>query len=208
MSFDLYSWNTPNGQKATIALEEAGADYTLFPVNIGEGAQHVPGFRQISPDGKIPALVVHAETPVTLFESGAILVYLANQFPVLHGRSEEERARVMSWLFWQVGQLGPLIGQFGRFSGASPLNTQAVKHFEELITRCLDVMEKRLAETEYLAGENFTIADIACYPWVASPQSYMQRYGVGWRERYAAIPQWTDNIARRPAVQKAQDAYQ
>ena len=202
MQYELYSWNTPNGQKVRIALEEAGADYVLHPIDIGAGDQHAPSFRSISPDGKIPALVVNTEPPLSLFESGAILLYLAEQFPVLHGRFEAERALVLSWTFWQVAQLGPLAGQFGRFSGESPQNSAAVAHFSQSLARCLQVLEKRLLTTEYLAGDHFTVADVASYPWIASPQSYLQRFDLDWRGDYTAIARWADQISERPAVKK------
>ncbi len=203
MKYELYSWNTPNGQKIRIALEEMGVEYAFHPVNIGAGEQKTSSFRRISPDGKIPALVVNSDMPISLFESGAILLYLAEQFPTLHGRDEAERALVSSWTFWQVGQLGPLAGQLGRFSGETPQNSAAVLHFRELLTRCLEVLETRLLASEYLAGDHFTVADIASYPWIASPQSYLQRYNVDWRGDYTAIVKWADKIAERPAVKRA-----
>jgi len=201
--FELYSWNTPNGQKIVIALEEVEASYRYIPIDISNGEQHTDAFRAISPDGKIPALVHNVDEPVTLFESGAILLYLANQFPSLTGATEQDRAKVMSWTFWQVGQLGPLAGQFGRFQIAEPANPAAVKHFETLVWRCIDVMEKQLCETRFLAGEQFTIADIAAFPWVASQQSYLQRYNVAWREQRPALADWAARIADKPSAVKA-----
>ncbi len=198
--FELFGWNTPNGQKIIIALEEAGANYQYTPIDITQGEQHKDSFRQISPDGKIPALIHHTKNPVTLFESGAILLYLADNFPKLHGKTEAERALVMAWTFWQVGQLGPLAGQFGRFHVADPANPAAVGHFEALVWRCLDVLEKRLAESSFLAGDAFSVADIASYPWIASDQSYLQRYRVGWREKCPAIVRWADAIAAKPSA--------
>jgi len=201
--FELYSWNTPNGQKIIIALEEVCADYIYKPIDITQEEQHAESFRAVSPDGKIPALVHHAAEPVILFESGAILLYLASQFPVLKSESDTTRANVMSWTFWQVGQLGPLAGQFGRFQIAIPPNPEAVKHFEALVWRCLDVMEKQLSRTTYLAGEQFSVADIASFPWIASQQSYLQRYHIAWREKCPALKSWADSIASRPSVIKA-----
>ena len=204
--FELYGWDTPNGQKITIALEEAGANYVYKPIDISQGEQHAESYKALSPDGKIPALIHHLAEPVTLFESGAILLYLANLYPALTGESESTRARVMSWTFWQVGQLGPLAGQFGRFQIATPPNPDALKHFETLVWRCLDVMEKQLSRTSYLAGEQFTVADIASFPWVASQQSYLQRYHIAWREKCPALRLWADNIANKPSVIKVIDA--
>lgn len=201
--YELFSWNTPNGQKIVIALEEAAADYAYHPIDISKGEQQSDSFRSISPDGKIPALFHHAESRVTIFESGAILLYLAKQFPTLNGTDAQEQAQVMAWTFWQAGQLGPLAGQFGRFHTVVPENPAAVDHFEQLVWRCLDVMEKRLGVSAYLAGGNFTVADIASLPWIASEQSYLQRYGLDWRERYPSVKRWADQILTRHSVKTA-----
>jgi len=200
---ELYGWNTPNGQKILIALEEAGADYHYHRIDITRGHQKDASFREISPDGKIPALVHHVGSGLTLFESGAILLYLANHYPALHGRNTAEQAQVMSWIFWQVGQLGPLAGQYGRFRTASPDNRTAIAHFEDLIWRCLEVMETRLAQSKYLACDHFTVADMAAFPWVASEQSYLQRFDITWREQCPALQQWADKILQRPSVVKS-----
>lgn len=231
--FELYGWNTPNGQKITIALEEVGANYHYHPVDITNGEQHRDSFRLISPDGKIPALIhrsavttnngfsanelsagnKHATndraksnhedgTTITLFESGAILLYLANLFPAINGRTEQEKSQVMSWTFWQVGQLGPLAGQFGRFHNATPANPAAVEHFEQLVWRCLGVLEKRLSESAYLAAEHFTVADIASFTWVASEQSYLQKFNLKWSDECPAIARWANAISQRASVQK------
>ncbi len=207
MAYTLYSWNTPNGQKVSIALEEAGADYRLIPVDISRGQQNSAEFRQRSPDAKIPVLVVPSQTPTVLFESGAILLYLARQFPTLHGSDEQDREQVVSWTFWQVGQLGPLIGQFGRFSGLSPVNDDAVSLLNTSVKRCFSVLETRLCDSVWLAGSRFTVADIASYPWVASPQSYLQRFSVEWRRDYPAVAAWADKITQRPAVLRALSSY-
>lgn len=201
--FDLYSWNTPNGQKAVIALEEAGAKYTYRPIDISKGEQHTPQFKALSPDGKIPVLVTKTSSVINHFESGAILLYLAELYPALHGSTSAERAQVMSWTLWQVGQLGPHAGQFGRFSGAPTSNPAATEHFEQLVWRSLDVLEKRLTQSVFLAGESFTVADIASIPWVASKQSYLQRYSVAWREKCPSLKRWADTLLLRPSVIKA-----
>ena len=203
LEFDLYSWNTPNGQKIIIALEEVGATYNYHPIDISKGDQHSPNFKALSPDGKIPALVCTVGPEVSLFESGAILLYLAGLYPELHGSTEAERAHVMSWTLWQVGQLGPLAGQFGRFSGAVTPNPTAVDHFEQLVWRCFEVLESRLAQSAFLAGDQFTVADIASLPWVASNKSYLQIYQLGWRERYPSVKRWADELLQRPSVVKA-----
>lgn len=203
MTFDLHSWPTPNGQKIIIALEEVGANYRYNPIDISKGEQHSPEFRALSPDGKIPALVTNTKPPIVHFESGAILMYLAGIFPEIDGKTVEERARVMSWTFWQVGQLGPMAGQFGRFSGADPANPAAVEHFTLIVTRCLEVMEKQLSASTFLAGESFTVADIASLPWIASDVSYLQTYEFDWRGKYPAVARWVDTLMEKPSVQKA-----
>jgi len=212
MIFDLHSFGTPNGQKIIIALEEAGANYHYHSIDITKGEQHAPQFRAISPDGKIPALVTSAEggqgddgnnSPIVHFESGAILMHLASIFPQLNAQSPQEQAQVLSWTFWQVGQLGPMAGQFGRFSGAETPNPAAVKHFEQIVWRCLEVMEKRLSESPYLAGETFTVADMASLPWIASDVSYLQKYDFKWREQCPSIVRWVDSLMQRPSVIKA-----
>lgn len=202
-ALELYGWNTPNGQKIIIALEEVGANYQYHPIDISNGEQHTESFKRISPDGKIPALTHNTDTTITLFESGAILLYLADLFPVIHGKDAIERAQVMSWTFWQVGQLGPLAGQFGRFHTATPENPAAIDHFEQLVWRCLNVLEKQLSTSEYLAADHFTVADIASITWVASNQSYLQKYGIKWREKCPAVKRWADLVLQKPSVQKA-----
>ncbi len=203
--FDLYGWNTPNGQKIIIALEEAAAEYRYHPIDISKGEQNAAAFRKISPDGKIPALVSLSDTTVTHFESGAILLYLASIFPALNGTTEAEKALVSSWTFWQVGQLGPLAGQFGRFNveaTATPdaANTVAIKHFEKSVFRCLEVLEKRLALSPFIAGDSFTVADIASLPWIASEKSYLKIYNVEWKRRYPSLLKWSQKLKKRPSV--------
>jgi len=224
LQFDLHSFNTPNGQKIIIALEEADASYRYHSIDITKGEQHTEQFRALSPDGKIPVLVTRSsnrsnsnnnnnskanndsgaviEEPIIHFESGAILLHLASIFPTLNGQSATERAKVLAWTFWQVGQLGPLAGQFGRFSGAETKNTGAIEHFEQLVWRCLTVMEKRLSESPFLAGDSFTVADIASLPWIASDVSYLQKYDVNWK-KCPSVVRWVDSLIDRPSVIKA-----
>ena len=203
--FELYYWNTPNGQKVLIALEEVAASYTLRPIDISKGEQHTTTFTQLSPDAKIPVLIDHNRDQITLFESGAILLYLAEHFPQLHGQTPCARAQAMSWTLWQVGQLGPLAGQFGRFKRLTPSNPAGIAHFEQMIWRCLNVLERRLQTTDFLAGEHFTIADIATLPWIASRQSYLQRYNIDWRRECPALNRWALQLAQRPSIKKALD---
>lgn len=201
--YELYGWNTPNGQKILIALEEVNISYSYHPIDITQGEQHTTAFKAISPDGKIPALIHHSASPIRLFESGAILLYLAEQFPILHGANKPNRALVTAWTFWQVGQLGPLTGQLGRFKGMDNADQASIDHFEKLVWRCLSVLEKRLTQSSYLVGDRFSVADIASLPWIISPQSYLQKFGLSWREKCPALKQWGDQLIRRPSVIKA-----
>ncbi len=201
--FTLYGWNTPNGQKIILALEEVAANYQYQPIDISQGEQHTAAFKRLSPDGKIPALIHSAEPEITLFESGAILLYLAHLYPAIHGSNTLERVQVMSWTFWQIGQLGPLAGQFGRFHAITPINTPAIHHFEQLVWRCLDVLENRLSESTFLAAEHFTVADITSFTWVTSNQSYLQKYNIAWREKCPSIVRWSDTILEKPSARKA-----
>ncbi len=201
--FDLYSWKTPNGQKVVIALEEAQVPYRYIPIDLPNGMQQSEAFKALSPDGKIPVLVERTQDKCVFFESGAILLRLADAYPVLQGDTPHEKAAAMSWVFWQVGQLGPLAGQFGRFSRIEPGNQQALDHFGEAVHRCFSVLEKQLTHKPFVAGNTITVADIAALPWVASPQSYLQRYGFDWHDHYPAIKRWASQLMLRPSVIKA-----
>lgn len=201
--FDLHSWQTPNGQKIVIALEEAQVSYRYIPVDLSKQQQYSAAFQALSPDGKIPVLIERCEPERVFFESGAILLYLADAYPELHGNTPQEKAAVSSWVFWQVGQLGPLAGQFGRFSSKQLSNAQTVDHFSQAVHRCLSVLEKQLIRQPYLVGNTFTVADISALPWVASPQSYLQKYDFVWREHYPAVEQWANELMHRPSVIKA-----
>jgi GST-like protein len=215
--FQLYSLATPNGQKVTIMLEELlaaghrGAEYDAWLIKIMEGAQFGSGFVDINPNSKIPALVDHSDAakPFRVFESGAILVHLAEKFGAFLPPSSEPaaRAEVMSWLFWQMGAAPYLGGGFGHFYAYAPTkNEYAIDRFAMEVKRQLDVLDKRLAASEYLGGAAYTIADIAVWPW------YGQMVRVGHYKaaeflavhEYTHVKRWADAIAARPAVKRGE----
>lgn len=199
---DLYYWPTPNGWKITIMLEECALPYRVIPVNIGAGDQFKPDFLRISPNNRMPAIVDTGapDGPLSIFESGAILIYLAEktgQFMPqdLHGRSE-----VLQWLFWQVGGLGPMAGQLGHFRNyAQETIEYAVDRYAREYNRLLGVMERRLADREFLAGA-YSIADMAAWPWVRSHERLGQPL-----DEFPQVKRWFDVIGARPAVQKGVD---
>jgi GSH-dependent disulfide-bond oxidoreductase len=193
---DLYTWNTPNGRKVSIALEEFGLPYTVFPVDIGKDEQFKPEFLKISPNNRIPAIVDH-DTDMALMESGAILIYLADKTGKLMPQDVEARYRVLEWLMWQMGGPGPMFGQVHHFvkynKGKAPY---AEERYLKEAHRLYGVLDRRLAEHEYVA-DNYSIADIAIWPWVS-------RYE--WQtvdlNQYPNVKRWYVAIAKRPAVQR------
>lgn len=202
---DLYTWTTPNGRKISIMLEELGLDYEVHPVNIGEGEQFAPDFLKISPNNKIPA-IVDRETGVSVFESGAILAYLAEKTgsPLLP-KEGEERVKTLEWLMFQMGGVGPMFGQYYHFvsSARAPENPYALTRYSEESKRLLGVMNKRLSETDYLAGE-YSIADIATYPWVKGLSSHFDRLGFK-AEDISAVNRWLDRVGERDAVKRGME---
>jgi GST-like protein len=209
----LYSVATPNGVKVTVLLEEllalghAGAEYDAWLIRINEGAQFGSGFVAVNPNSKIPALLDRSgQVPVRVFESGAILLYLAEKFggAFLPGGGPA-RAECLSWLFWQMGSAPFLGGGFGHFYAYAPSKIEyAIDRYAMEVKRQLDVLDRRLAESPYLAGDDYTIADIAVWPWYGT-LAKGQLYSAGeflQVQAYANIVRWTDAIARRPAVQR------
>lgn len=200
--YDVYFWTTPNGYKVTIYMEEAGLDYTLKPVNISTGEQFDPAFLAIAPNNRMPAMVDHAPSdgsePVSIFESGAILLYLADktgQFiaPDVHGRAD-----VLQWLFWQMGGLGPMAGQNHHFGTYAPEKIPyAIDRYVNETARLYSVMDNRLADREFLAGD-YSIADMACYPWVVPHERQGQDLA-----DFPNLKRWFDAIWARPAVKRA-----
>ncbi len=191
---DLYAWGTPNGKKIPIFLEEAGVPYTLHKVDIGKGEQHTPEYLAKNPNGKIPALV-DGDVPVTVFESGAILVYLAEKFDKFIPKDPQGRASAMAWLMFQMSAIGPMMGQLGFFRQQK--NEPAIERFHTEVKRLLGVLETQLGKHEYLAGE-YSIADMATYPWVAA-HGYLRLD----MAPYPHVTAWLERVGARPAVKKA-----
>jgi GST-like protein len=208
----LYSLATPNGVKVTVMLEEllaigrAGAEYDAWPVQISEGEQFGSGFVQVNPNSKIPALVDRSgKVPVRVFESGAILLYLAEKFGAFLPEDHGARTESLSWLFWQMGAAPYLGGGFGHFYAYAPTKIEyAIDRYAMEVKRQLDVLDRRLAETQYLGGSEYSIADMAAWPWYgALVQGRL--YGAGEFlavQEYENVVRWADEIARRPAVKR------
>ena len=196
---DLYTWTTPNGRKVSILLEELGLPYTAHAIDINKDEQFAPDFLKISPNNKIPA-IVDRENGLSLMESGAILIYLADKTGQLLPREGEPRYRVLEWLMWQMGGVGPMLGQahhFLRFNkGKAPY---AEERFAKEAHRLYGVLDRRLAEREFVTND-YSIADIAIWPWV----SRFEWQTVDLKE-YPNVKRWYETIARRPAVQRGYD---
>lgn len=208
----LYSLGTPNGQKVTILLEElleaghSAAEYDAWLVHIGEGQQFGSGFVQANPNSKIPALVDHSgPAPIRVFESGAILMYLAEKFGAFLPSSGAERAECLSWLFWQMGSAPFLGGGFGHFYAYAPIKIQyAIDRYAMETKRQMDVLDKLLAERRYLSGDTYTIADMAVWPWYGGMVKGLL-YGAAeflQVQQYSHLARWADELAARPAVQR------
>ncbi|MGQ0598421.1 glutathione-dependent disulfide-bond oxidoreductase [Aquabacterium sp.] len=208
----LYSLATPNGVKVTVMLEEllalghSGAEYDAWLISINEGQQFGSGFVAVNPNSKIPALMDHSgDTPVRVFESGAILLYLAEKFGAFLPTTLPQRAECLSWLFWQMGSAPFLGGGFGHFYAYAPIKIEyAIDRYAMEVKRQLDVLNRRLAESPYLAGDEYTIADIAVWPWYGALVKG-QIYGAGeflQVQDYIHVVRWADQIAQRPAAQR------
>ena len=208
----LYSLATPNGVKVTVMLEEllalghAGAEYDAWLININEGDQFGSGFVSVNPNSKIPALLDRSgPTPVRVFESGAILMYLAEKFGAFLPTDAAKRAECLSWLFWQMGSAPYLGGGFGHFYAYAPSKMEyPIDRFAMEVKRQLDVLDRRLAETEFLAGNNYSIADIAVWPWYgALAKGLLYEAGEFLQvQDYRHVQRWTAQIAERPAVKR------
>lgn len=198
---DLYSWATPNGHKIHIMLEETGLNYQVHPINIGAGDQFQADFLRISPNNKIPA-IVDADgpdgKPLALFESGAILYYLANKTGKFFGETESEKLHIMQWLMFQVGGVGPMLGQAHHFRMYAPEKIEyAIERYTNEARRLYGVINKQVRDQAYLAGEHYSIADIATYPWLRSAANQ----GIDWAD-FPDAKRWFDSIDARPAVQR------
>lgn len=201
----LYTLPTPNGQKASIALEELGLDYDVHVIDIMSGDQHDPEYLRIQPNGKIPALVdPHGNDgqPLAIMESGAILLHLAEKTGKLRGTTPRERSEVVQWLFFQVGSVGPMFGQFGHFYKFARGRTDGygAERYGKEVTRLLGVLEERLADREWIAGP-FSIADIALVPWIQALDFYEGKEAVGY-DAFPRVHAWVERFARRPAVER------
>ena len=199
--YDLYTWTTPNGRKISIMLEECGLPYNAHPINIGRNEQFAPDFLRISPNNKIPALVDGDGPdgkPYSLFESGAILLYLSEKTGRFLPKDAGKRFLAIQWLMFQMGGLGPMLGQTHHFRRAAPEPVPyAIKRYTDETARLYGVLDKRLGEAPYVAGDDYTIADIASYPWISRHEWHAQKL-----EDFANVKRWYDNISTRPAVQK------
>jgi GST-like protein len=199
---DLYYWTTPNGHKITMFLEESGLEYQIKPINIGKGDQFAESFLRIAPNNRIPAIVDHAPTDggsaVSIFESGAILLYLAEKIGQFIPNNLRGRNEVMQWLFWQVGGLGPMAGQNHHFSSGAPENIPyAIDRYVRETGRLYGVLDKRLADREFVAGDQYSIADMASYPWIKPYAKQSQNL-----DDFPNLKRWFDAITARPATQR------
>ncbi|MDE2136416.1 MAG: glutathione S-transferase N-terminal domain-containing protein [Gammaproteobacteria bacterium] len=199
---DVYYWGTPNGLKIKLYLEEAGLPYRIIPVDIGKGEQFQPAFLKIAPNNRIPAIVDNEPAdgggPLSLFESGAILLYLAEKTGRFIPRDLRGRALTLQWLFWQVGGLGPMAGQNGHFNQYAPQRIPyAIERYTKETNRLYGVLDRALAGRDYLAGE-YTIADMASYPWIVPHERHGQNL-----DEFPNLKRWFLAIRERPACQRA-----
>jgi GST-like protein len=202
---DLHYWPTPNGHKITLFLEEAGLPYRVVPVNIGAGEQFKPEFLVISPNNRMPAIVDHSPSgggePISVFESGAILLYLAEKTEQFIPEDALGRAEVLEWLFWQVGGLGPMAGQNHHFSRYAPEKIPyAVERYLKETNRLYGVLDRRLADREFVAGA-YSIADMAAYPWIVPHEAQGQKLA-----DFPNLNRWFAAIGCRPATVRAYEA--
>jgi GSH-dependent disulfide-bond oxidoreductase len=200
---ELYYWPTPNGHKITLFLEETGLPYTIEPVNIGKGEQFEPAFLKISPNNRMPAIVDTAPKdggePISVFESGAILQYLAEKAGRFLPTDVRGRATVMEWLFWQVGGLGPMLGQNHHFNRYAPEKIPyAIERYERETRRLYGVLDKHLDGREFIAGKDYSIADMAAYPWTVSHES--QNINL---DDFPQVKRWFAHIRDRAATKRA-----
>lgn len=201
---DLYYWTTPNGHKITLFLEEAGLPYTIKPVNIGKGEQFHPDFLKIAPNNRIPAIVDNLPAdggkPLAVFESGAILMYLAEKTGLFLPKDLRGRMETMQWLFWQMAGLGPMLGQNHHFTQYAPEKIPyAVDRYVKETNRLYGVLNKRLDGRDFVAG-NYSIADMAMYPWIVPHEKQGQNLN-----DFPNLKRWFNTIAERPATRRAYD---
>jgi len=200
---DLHYWMTPNGHKVTLFLEEANLPYRIVPVNIGKGDQFAPEFLKIAPNNRIPAIIDHEPvgggTPVSLFESGAILLYLADKTGRFIAADVHGRAEVLQWLFWQMGGLGPMAGQNHHFRNYAPEKIPyAIDRYVNETNRLYGVLNKRLADRAFVAGADYSIADMASYPWIVHHENQGQDL-----DDFPHLKRWFESIETRPGTVRA-----
>jgi GST-like protein len=200
---DLHYWPTPNGHKITMFLEETGTPYRIVPVNIGTGAQFEPSFLAIAPNNRMPAIVdpepAGGGAPLSVFESGAILLYLAEKVGRCLPREVHARYEVIQWLFWQMGGLGPMAGQNHHFARYAPEKLPyAIKRYVNETNRLYGVLNKRLADRSFIAGAEYSIADMASYPWIVPYEAQGQNL-----EDFPHLKRWFEAVAARPSTVRA-----
>jgi GSH-dependent disulfide-bond oxidoreductase len=194
---DLYTFTTPNGRKASIMLEEIGLEYAVHSVDISKGEQFTPEFVAINPNSKIPA-IVDRDADLTIFESGAILIYLADKTGKLLSTEVTQRFQTIEWLMFQMGSVGPMFGQYNHFKRYAPEKiTYAIERYQKETLRLYDVLNGQLAKTEYISGADYSIADIAIYPWVAAFE-FMELT----LDNHSQLKQWYETLKQRPAVDR------
>ncbi|MEM7744048.1 MAG: glutathione S-transferase N-terminal domain-containing protein [Pseudomonadota bacterium] len=201
---DFYYWPTPNGWKVAMLLEELGIDYRMIPVNIGKGDQFSPEFLAISPNNRMPAIVDHdvESDPISVFESGAIMWYLADKYGKFLSTDPLERKETMEWLFWQVGGQGPMAGQLSHFVNYAPEDERSYgrKRYKGEYERLCAVLDKRLHGREWIVGDAYSIADMICWPWVLVAKPL----GVS-LDPFPSLTSWRKRVKERPATQRAVD---
>lgn len=201
----LYTYTTPNGRKISIMLEELGIEYQVKVIDISKDEQFDPGFLAISPNNKIPAIVDDKapDGPLSLFESGAILTYLAERHGRFLASRGDERFQTLQWLYWQVGGLGPMLGQLGHFGKyAEEKMPYPIKRFTDESDRLLGVMERQLSTHPFLAGDKYSIADIAAYPWTVTATDLLKDFIGDSLAQKPALQAWLHTVGARPAVQR------
>lgn len=200
---DLYYWPTPNGHKITLFLEEAGLPYTIHPVNIGQGDQFKPDFLKIAPNNRMPAIIdtdpADGGEPISVFESGAILAYLANKVGKFFGPAQRDKIVQMQWLMWQMGGLGPMAGQNHHFNRYAPEQIPyAQKRYIDETNRLYGVLDRQLAGKPFVTGEDYSIADMAIYPWIVPYEAQGQNL-----DDFPNLKRWFEAVKARPATIRA-----